>query len=77
MFHFIFIQLFYSFIFMFPSPFTKGLVAPVENGCVVGERSAQYSFSEGSIIENLHEENQILHSSKQKLNLALSIFLSV
>jgi hypothetical protein len=37
---------------MFPSPFTKGLVALVENGCVVAERSAQYSFSEGSIIEN-------------------------
>jgi indole-3-acetaldehyde oxidase len=64
------ISLAVSFLFKFLSPFTKGLIAPCENGCVVVERSAKYSFSEGSIIGNLHEENQILHSSKQKIELS-------
>lgn len=59
-----------SFLFKFLSPVTKGLIAPGENGCVGVERGAKYSFSEGSIIGNLHEENKILLSSNQKVELS-------
>lgn len=65
------ISLAVSFLFKFLSPVTKGLIAPGENGCVGAERGTKYSFSEGSINGNVHEEYQMLLSSNQKVELSI------